>query len=185
MRRGIGGWKLRFAPAATNSTTLTRWMAERRQTVALVPMPRSTTIPRCCAAPSGWKPTSNIAPAAEALIKIKTGKEVKYKRKKAARPIFRAKSRRPTQVLGLLHSGSQAMGAEGTRLYPVLPAVHRGHQFHRHFYRECGKHHAVEHRRHASAVWPDSLPSGTLYPRQGQRWYGHRSLLQLRLGHSF
>ena len=91
---------------------------QRRLTVALAPTPRWTTIPKCCAAPSGWKPTSNTAPPPKRSIKIKTGKEVKVQTEEGSAPDFsREKPQDLHRALGF-HSRSTA--SPGNRKFATI-----------------------------------------------------------------
>ena len=54
----------------------------------------SMTIFRCCAGKSGAKPTGNIAPPSEALIKVKTSQQVQVQTAEGAAPDFSQENRR-------------------------------------------------------------------------------------------
>jgi hypothetical protein len=101
--------------------------------------------------------------AAEALIKIKTGREVSVDTAAAQAPDF---SKEPAhKFFACLHES--------------VPRIACNSEFDCDVHRAGSEQLSGEYRRYATTVRPDSVPVGTFHSGQSRRWNEHRTLLQL------
>ena len=133
-----------------------------------------------------WRETeSQYRAAAEALIKVKTGKDVQVQTVAQGAPDFSQGA-----AAGLLRAArfvtlDRQPWEEKVRLYTrsfrASPAILNSIVT---FTAQAQNQYQRDERGHKASVRPSALPAGALHPGQGARRNGHQPLLQFRLGRS-
>ncbi len=120
-RIAIDGWKFRSALAATTSITPTKSAQGRNNAADRASPSPSTMTPKCCGAPSGWRPTSNTTPP-KGVDQNQDWQGSKSRDRRRRKPrISPANSRTSPLARKVVHDPrTQALGGQSSRLHQVV-----------------------------------------------------------------